>query len=112
MPNAYERDFTNGTDNLANPGLKNESISTLEAVLEERFGNQHILTASAFDYKISHLISLVTNADGALQYQNQPDVHAQGLEAAWQSHWKSGEELASRPHLYPDTGCAGRPPQL
>lgn len=95
LPNAYERDFSNGLDYLANPDLKPESITTQELVYEQRFDHEHVLSVSAFNYRIAHPISQVVASDGALQYQNQADVRAHGVEAAWQTRRLSGVEFAA-----------------
>jgi len=89
-PNAYERDYGNGINYLANAALKPETIRTLEAVLEEDFSPTRRLSLSVYRYRLEDLISQQVLAGGSLQYLNQPGVRAAGLEVGWQSTHDGG----------------------
>lgn len=93
--NAYERDYANGVVYLANPDLKPETIRTLEAVWSQRLGARHSVDLSLFDYHIDHLIAQVESGSGELQYQNQPEIKARGVEATWRANWEWGGQLSA-----------------
>lgn len=95
QPNAYERDYANGVAYLANPGLKPETIRTLEAVWSQRLGMRQGLDLSLFDYRIEDLIAQVDAGTGKLQYRNQSAIRAHGLEATWRIRWDSGAQLST-----------------
>jgi iron complex outermembrane receptor protein len=95
QPNAYERDYANGVAYLANPGLKQETIRTVEAVWSQRLGRQRNLDVSVFDYRIRNLIAQVDVGDELFQYQNRSPIEAHGVEATWREGWDSGAQLSA-----------------
>jgi iron complex outermembrane receptor protein len=95
VPNAYERDYGNGLNYIANAALRPETIRTLEAVWEQRIGPHHDLRVSAFDYRITNLIAQIDTGGGQLQYQNQAKIDARGIEAAWHASWQSGAQWSA-----------------
>lgn len=88
--NAYEREYGNGINYLANPQLLPETIRTLEGVMDREFGPARKLRLSVYQYTLSHLISQQSLPGGSLQYQNQDRVRARGLEAVWQQEFRNG----------------------
>lgn len=110
LPNAYESDYANGVSYLANPALAPETIRTIEAVWEQKFGRQQHLRLSIFDYKMANLIAQVDTGGGLLQYQNQPDIQAHGLEAAWRTQWDNGAQLAASLGLNHTEDASGQRP--
>lgn len=89
--NAYEREYSNGINYLGNTGLAPETIGTLEAVLEQQLGRNQQLSLSAYHYRLNNLIVQQMLANGSLQYQNQPQIRAHGLEAVWR--WRRDNGL-------------------
>ena len=79
-PNVYEQ-FYEGGGSKPNPDLKPERIGTVEAVLEQSLGEKTRLVASAFDYRITDLISQTTDPDdGLIYFRNADRVRAVGGE--------------------------------
>lgn len=93
IPNAYERNYANGVNYLANPDLEPESIRTVEAIWEQRFDTRQTLRVAVFDYRFQRLIAQHDIGGGQLQYRNQPRIDARGVEGAWRSNWASGAQL-------------------
>lgn len=110
VPNAYERDYANGFAYLANATLKPETIRTIEGVWEQQLDRQQDFRVALFDYSIANLIAQIDTGGGLLQYQNQSDIEAQGLEAAWRVTWDSGAHLASSWSLNRTEDASGRRP--
>ncbi|HEY5762864.1 MAG TPA: TonB-dependent receptor [Rhodocyclaceae bacterium] len=94
LPNAYERDYGDGTTYLPSPDLQPERIRTLEAVWEQNLGGGQDFALSLFDYQLDRLISQQDVA-GTLQYQNTEAVSANGVEARWSRRWNDGARLAA-----------------
>jgi len=93
LPTPYERDYANGFNYLANPGLKPEEIRTLELVWEQQLGNGKQFKISAFDYSLKQLITQRTLPGDVYQYANSDSVGARGVETSWHSTWASGARL-------------------
>ncbi|MEO8410642.1 MAG: TonB-dependent receptor, partial [Propionivibrio sp.] len=94
-PNAYERDYACCGTYLGNADLSPETIRTVEAIWEQRLAQNQTLRVSAFDYRVRDLIGQVETADGQLQYQNQAEITARGLETSWRANWQSGAQLVA-----------------
>ena len=93
-PNAYERDYTDGFAQVANPRLGGESIDTVELVADQRVGSDLRLRASAYQWTMRDLITLGTDpATGIAQYQSGGNVQAKGLELSADKTWRSGARL-------------------
>lgn len=90
--NAYEANYARDPYYLANPKLASETIRTIEAVGEYKFGNQE-LGASLFDYQLKNLLQQVDIGNGQLQFQNQPKISAHGLELFYKLRDKQGLNL-------------------
>jgi len=89
-PNAFEL-YYEGGGNRANPDLKPETIRTYEAVLEQGVGERIRLVADVFHYKITNLISQVTDpTDNALVFNNIGRMKAKGIELAAEGNWLNG----------------------
>lgn len=90
-PNAYELYYSFPDDAKANPSLAPEDITTYELVWEQRLPAEFRLSASAYYYELSDLISQVTDsADGLMVFQNTANVHAKGLELALEKRGPAG----------------------
>ena len=84
-PNAYELYYAvpGSGGQIANPGLKPEHISTIEAVFEHAFSGSDRMTLSVFRYAIKDLISLETDPVSNMSvYQNVDRARATGAELA------------------------------
>ncbi|MDP2169898.1 MAG: TonB-dependent receptor [Rhodocyclaceae bacterium] len=96
-PNAYERDYADvGTSDtqVANPGLGNETIDTLELVLDQRLGKDLGLRGSLYRWNMRDLVVLgVDPGSGLSQYQNGGDVEATGIELSANKTWDWGGRL-------------------
>ena len=77
-PNEYELHYE-AFDHVANPNLRPETIRTLEAVLERRLGPDLRISASAFQNRIKHLISIASET-GTTQFRNAEAIHSGGIE--------------------------------
>jgi outer membrane receptor for ferrienterochelin and colicins len=89
-PNAYEL-YYEGPNNKGNPGLKPETITTYEAVLEQALTRNLNFVVSGFRYEIEDLINqTVDPADGLLVYRNLDRVTAHGAEAELDAKFANG----------------------
>lgn len=87
--NAYEANYARDPYYLANPNLASETIRTIEAVGEYKLGNQEV-GASLFDYQLKNLLQQVDIGNDQLQFQNQPEISAHGLEIFYKLRDKHG----------------------
>ena len=79
-PTPYERDYSDGVNNLSNPGLRPEDINTLEAGAEHKFSKYFTVSASAYASRLAHLITAVVFDDGVQQYQNVYSSRVRGTD--------------------------------
>jgi outer membrane receptor for ferrienterochelin and colicin len=80
-PNAYEADYADGTTSLANPALGLEKLQARELALDWRVSANLRLAGSLFENDVSGLITQVVEpASGLLQFVNQGNAEARGLE--------------------------------
>lgn len=81
-PNVYELYYQDGgVSQKANPGLRPETIRTLEIAADHTFGGRLRGTASVYRYGISDLITLETDPmDGLEVYNNLERARAEGVE--------------------------------
>ncbi|HWR98572.1 MAG TPA: TonB-dependent receptor [Candidatus Methanoperedens sp.] len=90
-PNFYELYYAAGENYKQNPDLDPEKIATYEAVIEQSLGSAWRLTAGAFHYRISNMISLVEDpADGRFLYDNTGGLKASGVELEAAGKWPTG----------------------
>ncbi|MFN3544711.1 MAG: TonB-dependent receptor plug domain-containing protein [Thiobacillus sp.] len=96
-PNAFERDFDDaGISQLANPGLKGETVDTLELVLDRRLDKDLRLRGSLYHWRMTGLVTLAEISSGGAtlgQYQNGEDVRAIGAEFSADKTWAWGGRL-------------------
>lgn len=91
-PNAYERNYSDGLTNVGNPGLKGETINTLELVMDQRIGKSLQLHGSVYRWEMQGLIhSAVDPASGLIQYNNGQNVNAQGIELSAKKSWNDAK---------------------
>lgn len=86
-----------GLSQVPSPGLKPETITTYELVLEQRIGKHMAASASGFYYEIKDLIEEVTLPAGdphagAIKLENLGRANATGLELALKGTWGKGFE--------------------
>lgn len=91
-PNAYERDYDDGTTQLANPGLENETVTTYELIADHRLGNGTSLRASLYRWRLDDIITL-TSVGILTQYRAGERIDARGVELSAARHWPSGIRL-------------------
>jgi iron complex outermembrane receptor protein len=91
-PSAYELYYHDGyLTQKPNPGLGPESITTWEFIVERKFCQQLLGTASAFSYRIDDIISQVTDPDdGLLVFRNVEAAEARGIELELNGRWDNG----------------------
>ncbi len=83
VPNTFERKYEDGYY-LANPSLKPEVIRTVEAIVEQRIGNEQLLGASVYSYSFRNQINQ-TAVGNNVRYENQPRTTVQGAEVFWRA---------------------------
>jgi iron complex outermembrane receptor protein len=88
-PNEYEQHYYTGQG-----ALRPESITSVEAVAERRFGDHVRASVSLFSNDIHDLITLQSNASGDLVFRNTDRARSRGWEASIDSRFESG--LATR----------------
>ena len=107
-PNAYERDYSDGFAQVANPGLRGETIDTLELVADHRIGGDLAVRASLYQWKMRNLITLgMDAATGLAQYQAGAGVTANGVELSADKTWITGARLRSSVSLQNITQATG-----
>ncbi len=95
-PNAFERDYSDGFSQVANPALKSEGIDTLELVADHSVGSDLQLHASIYQWSMRDLIALgIDPVSGIPQYRADGDVKAKGAEFAADKTWAWGGRLRS-----------------
>lgn len=94
-PNAYERDYDNhGYTHTGNPGLKGETIDTVELVLDHQLTPDASVRASIYRWKLKDLIVQEVNPEsGLLQFRSGSDVTADGIELSGSQTWRWGGHL-------------------
>jgi iron complex outermembrane receptor protein len=81
-PSPYELYYHDGeTSQKPSPDLGPESVTSLEAVLEQRLGRTFRATVSVFGMRLDDLIDLTTDpSDSLLVYRNTDRVELRGVE--------------------------------
>lgn len=93
-PNAYEAEFEDGVSNASNPGLRGETISTYEWVIDHRVSPETALRAAVYRWTMDDLITLDTDpASGLAQYRSGGSVEADGVELSVHHGWRSGAHV-------------------
>jgi len=92
-PNDYELYYAI-TPQIANPGLKPETITTTEVVFDQYVGDHLRVSVLGYYYKIKDLINYgVDPANPAnTQFQNLEEVTAKGSQAELEGKWQNGVE--------------------
>ncbi len=91
-PNAYELYYEDAVNIKNNPDLEPETINTYEMILEQYIGNNLILSASGFYYKIKDLITFQTDPSDPsyVQFQNTDEAVSRGIALELEHKWHSG----------------------
>jgi outer membrane receptor protein involved in Fe transport len=108
-PSAYERDFGGGSY-VANPGLRPESIRTVEIAGEYRLGSNQLFTLALFDYTLQNLIRQFPLGGGSVQYQNTDGNRVRGLESTYRFVSRNGLNVTTSLALNDVTVCEGNTP--
>ena len=91
-PNVYEL-YLQSNSQIPNPGLRPESISTAELVLEQTLNRHLRLAVSGYHSRISGLISQIPDPEtGLFIYRNWDKVSSKGLELELRGRWMGGLE--------------------
>ena len=99
-PNAYERDYSDGFAQVANPALKGEHIDTLELVADHRARHDLNLRVSAYQWSMRDLVVLgIDPVSGLPQYQSGDRVKTKGLELSADKTWDWGGPPARQPFV-------------
>ena len=96
-PNAYERDYTDGISQVANPGLRSEMVDTAELVADYLPLPNMNLRATVYAWDMHNVIALeIDPASGLSQYQQTSQkVLARGAELSLDKTWDWGARLRS-----------------
>lgn len=94
-PNSYERDFGDGVSQIANPGIRGETIDSAELVADYFPEPNMNLRASAYAWDIYNLIALGFNPllEASQYQQNSNKVKARGVELSFDKTWDWGGRL-------------------
>ena len=94
-PNSFERDFSDDLTQVANPGLRSESIDTIELVADYRPLANMNLRATAYAWDMYNPIALGINGDTGLpQFQQTTGkIKARGVELSSDTTWSWGARL-------------------
>ena len=116
-PNVFERDFSDGASQVANPALGGETIDTVELVLDRRVGQSLLLRGSVYQWKMKDLITLGIDPVSTLpQYQDGEGVNAHGVELSADKTWEwAGRLRGSLSYQHAALATGARPdnsPQL
>ena len=108
-PNSFERDYSDGVSQEANPALQGESIDTLEFVVDQRVAIDLNVRCSLYQWTMQHLIVQRLDAiSGLSQFQSGGDVQARGIELSADKTWGLGARLrGSLSYQDVTTGNAG-----
>jgi outer membrane receptor for ferrienterochelin and colicins len=79
-----------------NPGLKPETIRSVEGVVEQGLGSHFKLSGSVFQNRIKDLVTLETDSStGQAVYRNDGNANATGTEIELDGQWASGVKGAA-----------------
>ncbi|MDO9312545.1 MAG: TonB-dependent receptor, partial [Nitrosomonas sp.] len=94
-PNAYERDYTDGISQVANPGLRSEMVDTAELVADYLPLPNMNLRATVYAWDMHNIIALgIDPVSGLSQYQQTSQkVLARGTELSLDKTWDWGARL-------------------
>ncbi len=92
-PNAFERDYSDGLAQLANPALVGETVDTLELVVDHRLARDFVLRGSLYQWSMQDIVTLSPVGGGLFQFQSGNKVEASGLEVSADKTWDSGGRL-------------------
>lgn len=91
-PNVFERNYQ-GLNFQANPGLRPETVETLELALEHRFAPSTRFSASLYRNRLNQLISQTALADGVTHFDNLAKAHGLGAELELEQRFRNGVRL-------------------
>jgi len=78
-PNAFERFYVDDTQRT-NPSLKPESIDSRELAAIWRPAANFSLEASAYSFRITDLVELMTDSDGINVFRNRGELRSRGVD--------------------------------
>lgn len=91
LPSPYEKAYITPTFIYGNPELTPEKMKSLELTWEKQLSPHSRLVATAYAYRIDHLIG--SDATGVVD--NGSRVHARGIELEFERHWLNGARWRS-----------------
>ncbi|GGY03138.1 TonB-dependent receptor plug domain-containing protein [Pseudoduganella dura] len=92
-PNAYELYYDVDAYAVANPGLRAEKIATGELIWERQPDAYSKLSAAAFHYRITDLITETLRPDGILMFDNTERASASGVELSGERLFPGGTRV-------------------
>ncbi len=94
QPNSYESAYDDGVSLIANPHLHREQMKTAEIVADHRVSSDLLLHASVYRWLLQDVIMLGQAMGSDLsQYQNGPQIYAEGFELGADRSWAGGTRL-------------------
>jgi iron complex outermembrane receptor protein len=93
-PNANERDYYDNLVLVANPSLKDETVDTMEVVVDHRVNDGLRLQAAAYRWTMQgQIVPGVDPVSGLSQFQAGGKILANGLELSADKTWNWGGRL-------------------
>ncbi len=90
-PNAYELHYSDGDITMrANPRLREERITSYEAMLLQDLGPYLTLNVNAYYNQMKNIIDQVADSTGLLVFENTDSYRTCGIEGELQAHWTDG----------------------
>jgi outer membrane receptor for ferrienterochelin and colicins len=89
-PNSFELHYSLPSYSLDNPHLREETVTSYEAVLEQVLGAHLNATVSAYYNQMENIISQTLNADGVHIFENIDRYSTRGVEFELQGKWPNG----------------------
>ncbi len=79
-PSVYEKYFTDGITQFANPALRPETAEAVEFSVERKLGKSSYALVNAYHYSLGSVIEAVWISDAVIQYQNTGARNSNGVD--------------------------------
>jgi outer membrane receptor protein involved in Fe transport len=95
-PSEFQLFYNDGLTGVANPNARPEAADTVEVDIERKLGKRMNVLTSAYGYRLRDFLEGVYLSNGLLQYQNNGNIQAEGLELEFNGRpWNWLEATAS-----------------